>query len=339
MSVTLIMLTFTVFLLAAVVLTTGAISLHGSSQLIRRRVPDAPSDPAQYGLTYEEVAFPSRDGLTLRGWFIPASEARGTVVFCHGHAGSMDPDVQYTPAFHQRGYNVLMFDFRGHGRSEGQYVSMGYYERQDLLGAVDYLQSRGIDQVGVLGFSMGGAVAMATAPHSEAIRAVVSDGGFARLSDAISAGMRGRGLPAFLASLVGRFILWLMGLRLGCPLSEADPIRWVDKIAPRALFIIHGALDPYVAVEEARELYTAAGEPKEIWIVPEAGHRQADRRHPEEYRHRVLAFFDGSLGVCVVNVLESRTCSGSSRVTPNKLGSPIPRPREIPKSRKTENGG
>jgi dipeptidyl aminopeptidase/acylaminoacyl peptidase len=292
MSVTLIILTFMAFLLAAVFLTIGAISLHGASQIIRRRVPDAPGDPAQYGLAYEDVTFPSRDGLTLRGWFIPTPKAKGTIIFCHGHAGSMDPDVQYAPAFHERGYNVLMFDFRGHGRSEGQHVSMGYYERQDLLGAVDYLRSRGIDQVGVLGFSMGGAVAVATAPHTEAIRAVVSDGGFARLSGTIAAGVRGRGLPGFLASLVGYLIVWLMGLRLGCSLNGADPIRWVDKIAPRALLIIHGALDPYVAVKEARGLYMAAGEPKEIWIVPEAGHRQADRRHPEEYRHRVLAFFD-----------------------------------------------
>ena len=288
------------FLLAVIVLIIGAVSLHGSSQIIRRRVPDPPSDPAQYGLAYEEVTFPSRDGLTLRGWFIPAPEARGTVVFCHGHAGSMDPDVKYVPALHERGYNVLMFDFRGHGRSEGQHVSMGYYERQDLLGAVDYLRGRGIDRVGVLGFSMGGAVAMATAPHTEAIRAVVSDGGFARLSDAIAAGVReraassrsGQGLPGFLASLVGHLMIWLTGLRLGCPLSEADPIRWVDEMAPRALFIIQGALDPFVTVEEAGELYAAAGEPKEIWIVPKAGRRQADRRHPEEYRHRVLAFFD-----------------------------------------------
>jgi dipeptidyl aminopeptidase/acylaminoacyl peptidase len=280
------------FLLAAGVLVIGAISLYGASQISRRRLPDTPSDPAQYGLTYEEVTFPSRDELTLRGWFIPAAEARGTVVFCHGHAGSMDPDVQYAPAFHERGYNVLMFDFRGHGRSEGQYVSMGYYERQDLLGAVDYLRNRDIDRVGVLGFSMGGAVAMATAPHSEAIQAVVSDGGFARLSDTTAAGVREQGLPGFLASLTGHLILWLMGLRLGCSSGEADPIRWVDKIAPRALFIIHGALDRFVTVEEARELYASADQPKQIWIVPEAGHREADQRYPEEYRRRVLAFFD-----------------------------------------------
>lgn len=280
-----------IFLLTGILLM-GAVSLRGVNRLIRRRVPDAPSDPARYGLTYEEVTFPSRDGLTLRGWFIPAPEAKGTVIFCHGHAGSMDPDVKYVPAFHERGYNVLMFDFRGHGRSEGQYVSMGCYERQDLLGAVDYLRSRGIDRVGVLGFSMGGAVAMATAPHTEAIRAVVSDGGFARLSDVVTAGMRTRGLPGFLALLGGHLFVGLMGLRLGCSPREADPIRWVGKIAPRALFIIHGALDPFVTVAQARQLYAAAGEPKEIWIAPEAGHREVDRHYPEEYRRRVLAFFD-----------------------------------------------
>ncbi len=283
--------------------TVGAllgIGLHGANELVRRRIPDVHTDPASYGLSYENVEFAARDGIRLRGWFIPAKSAgaaRGTVIFCHGHAGSMDPDIQYVPWFHQAGYNVLMFDFRGHGRSDGQQVSMGALERLDLLGAVDYLRGRGIERVGVLGFSMGGVVAMSTAPHSEAIAAVVSDGGFARLERAVAAGARQRGVPAFLAPLFGRVVVWLAGLRLGVRLSEADPIRWVDKIAPRALFIIHGGRDPYVSVGEARQLYRRAGEPKDLWIVPEAHHRQVDVHRPQEYRHRVLGFFDRWLAV------------------------------------------
>lgn len=287
-----------------VFLTTGGvllgIGLHGADELIRRRTPDVRTDPVDYGLAYENVEFAARDGIRLRGWFIPAAAAeaaRGTVIFCHGHAGSMDPDVKYAPWFHQAGYNVLMFDFRGHGRSDGQRVSMGALERLDLLGAVDYLRGRGIERVGVLGFSMGGVVAMGAAAHSEAIVAVVSDGGFARLERAVAAGARQRGLPAFLAPLFGRVVVWLAGLRLGVRLSEADPIRWVDKIAPRALFIIHGGRDPYVSVEEARELYRRADEPKELWIVPEARHRQVDVCRPQEYRRRVLGFFDRWLAV------------------------------------------
>jgi fermentation-respiration switch protein FrsA (DUF1100 family) len=281
-----------IVVLAAVILIAGAAGLHGSQQIIKRRTPDVQTDPAEHGLSHEEVAFQSRDGLTLRGWFIPAEEPRGTIVFCHGHGGSMDPDIEYAPILHDNGYDVLMFDFRGHGRSEGQRVSMGYHERLDLLGAVDYLRSRGIDRVGVLGFSMGGAVAISTAPQSEAIRAVVSDGAFARLGNAITSGAKERDLPDWVAAWVSPLIICLASLRLGAWLPRADPIRWVDKIAPRALLIIHGGLDPYVSLAEIEELYAKAGEPKELWVVPEAGHRQVDRQRPDEYRARLLAFFD-----------------------------------------------
>jgi fermentation-respiration switch protein FrsA (DUF1100 family) len=204
----------------------------------------------------------------------------------------MDPDIEYAPTFHDNGYNVLMFDFRGHGGSEGQRVSMGYHERLDLLGAVDYLRSRGIDRVGVLGFSMGGAVAISAAPQSEAIRAVVSDGAFARLGSAIVSGARERGLPGWVAAWVSPLMICLASLRLGAWLPKADPIRWVDKIAPRALLIVHGGLDPYVSLAEVQELYAKAGEPKELWVVPEAGHRMVDKQRPDEYRAKLLAFFD-----------------------------------------------
>jgi alpha-beta hydrolase superfamily lysophospholipase len=204
----------------------------------------------------------------------------------------MDPDIEYAPALHDSGYNVVMFDFRGHSRSEGQQVSMGYHERLDLLGVVDYLQSRGIDRVGVLGFSMGGAVAISTAPQSDAIRAVISDGGFARLGSAIASGMRERGWPGWIAVWVSPLIIGLASLRLGVWLSRADPIRWVDNIAPRALLIIHGGLDPYISLAEVQELYAKAGEPKELWVVPEAGHRLVDEQRPDEYMAKLLAFFD-----------------------------------------------
>jgi alpha-beta hydrolase superfamily lysophospholipase len=278
--------------LVVVILIAGSVGWYGSQQIIKRRTPDVRTDPADYGLSYEEVAFQSRDGLTLRGWFIPAEKPGGTIIFCHGHIGSMDPDLEYAPAFHDGEYNVLMFDFRGHGRSEGQRVSMGYHERLDLLGAVDYLKGRGIDRVGVLGFSMGGAVAISTAPQSEAIRAVVSDGAFARLGSAIASGARERGLPGWVAAWASPLIICSASLRLGAWLPKADPVRWVDKIAPRALLIVHGGLDPYTSLAEVQELYAKAGEPKELWVVPEAGHRMVDKRRPDEYRARLLAFFD-----------------------------------------------
>lgn len=283
------------FLIVVVLLAIPAwLVWAGSSRLIARRAPDVQTSPADYGLAYEDVSFTSRDGLMLRGWFIPANPARGTIIFCHGHGGSMDPDVIYAPWFHDAGFNVLMFNFRAHGHSEGARVSMGYFERRDLLGAVDYLQRRGVAEVGVLGFSLGGAVAITTAAQCQAIRAVVSDGGFARLESALLGWGRERrkNVPHGLALPLARLVITVTGWRLGACLPAADPIRWVGQIAPRPLLFIHGDLDPYVPVADIEALYAAAGEPKELWRVPEAGHREVDRHRPAEYRERVIGFFE-----------------------------------------------
>jgi len=275
----------------------GIMGLRGMRMLTQRRTPDVPTSPTDHGLEYEDVAFPSQDGLTLRGWFIPAVPARGTVVFCHGHAGSMDPDLKYAPPFHARGYNVLMFDFRAHGRSDGEQVSMGSLEQLDLLGAIDFLCERGIERVGVVGFSMGARVAMSAAPQTEAIVAIVSDGGPATLLEAVSANTQERGLPRFLAGPVARLTLWLAGWAIGQSLAEADAVHWVSRIAPRALLLVHGGRDPYVPTAAVEALFAAAGEPKELWIVPEASHRSVDRHRPQEYLERVIGFFDRYLAM------------------------------------------
>lgn len=280
--------------LAGLVLTFLAAAVwFAGSQVLARRTHDAPTNPGELGLPYEPMTFASLDGLTLGGWFVPGAEPlRGTVVFCHGHAGSLDGDLKHVPTFHRNGYNVLQFDFRAHGRSEGQVVSMGHRERLDLLGAVDYLSERGIERVGVLGFSMGGSVAMSTAAECPAIVAIISDGGFARLGPALQAGLKERGLPDWLAKGLAPLILLSLNWRLGYVLSAADPLHWIDQISPRPLLLIHGELDPYVPLGEIKALYESAGNPKALWIVPGAGHRQADETCPEEYRARVQGFFD-----------------------------------------------
>ncbi len=287
-------LSFILALLVAFLIIAG---WRESQYIIQRRQPDKPDSPARYGLQFEEVEFKSRDGITLRGWFIPASEAKGTIIFCHGHAGSMDPDLKYVPWFNARGFNVLMFDFRGHGRSEGDRISMGYFERFDLLGAVDYLKNRGIDNIGVLGFSMGGAVAITTAAIEPSIKAVACDGAFADLLEVL---IRGIGVvnPALrpIGFIVGPLAILFASIRLGAWLPSADPIRWVAEISPRPLLLIHGGKDVFISTRRIMALYQAAGEPKELWLIPDAGHRNADELYPEEYQKRVVGFFEKWLG-------------------------------------------
>jgi len=274
-------------------LATAATVSYGVHRLIHPAGRSlAGGTPCDYDLPYERVSFPSLDGTMLRGWFVPATEARGTVIFCHGRFGSKAPDLVYVPRFREHGFNVLLFDFRAHGESDGTQCSLVYCERQDLLGALAYLQGRGIGDVGLMGFSMGAAVAIATAPLSRAVRAVIADSAFAELRTLLVTYLQQRSIPRPLASGLATLIIWAAGLRLRCHLPDADPLRWVSQIAPQPLLLIHGGRDRGIPVSDAHRLYEAAGEPKELWVVPKAEHRCADKVCPQEYMDRVLRFFE-----------------------------------------------
>jgi pimeloyl-ACP methyl ester carboxylesterase len=280
-------------LLSAPIVAAGALVAFGVRRLIARRPPDAPANPSDLGLTYEPVAFSAADGMPLRGWFLPAhGPARGALIFLHGQAGSMDGDIRYAPACVARGYHVLMFDFRAHGRSGGDWVSFGYYERLDVLAAIAFLRTRGIEQVGLWGFSMGGAVALVSAPLTPAVRAIVSDGGFARLETTVAGWLGEKGAPRPVRLTLARAIILAAGLRLGCWLPAADPIRWVSRVAPAGIFFMQGGSDPYVPLTDARRLFALAGEPKQIWVEPAAGHREIELHAPADYVPQALDFFD-----------------------------------------------
>jgi fermentation-respiration switch protein FrsA (DUF1100 family) len=232
----------------------------------------------------------------LRGWWIPAvGSADRAVIFLHGHGGSMDPDVQYVSALHAAGFNVLMFDFRAHGRSDGRMSTLGYLERQDVLGAVDLVRARGISRIGLLGFSMGGIVAMLAAPICPDVQAVISDGGPASLKTALTVWAWERGVPRPLGAVLAWLVLAVTSLRVGANQFRYEPVRWVGRIAPRPILFIHGERDPYIPPADFDALVAAANEPKEVWRVPEAGHRTVDQVYPEEYRQRVVAFFEQHL--------------------------------------------
>jgi fermentation-respiration switch protein FrsA (DUF1100 family) len=249
--------------------------------------------PEEYGLAFEPVTFPAADGVRLAGVWIPAPGSDRVVIILHGHGGSMDMDIQRAPHFHQAGFNVLLFDFRAHGRSEGRLATFGYLERQDVLGAVTYLQSRGMHRIGLLGFSYGGMASMLATPLCPEIRAVISDGGPARMRSALT----GRAMELNLPFTMGRFLGWLAlaftSLRLGVNLFRYEPIRWVSRIAPRPILFIHGEQDRYLF--DFSELFAAAGEPKEAWRLPGVDHTKASEIKPEEYYQRVIAFFERTL--------------------------------------------
>ena len=249
--------------------------------------------PDVYGLEYKIIEFKTTDKLTLRGVWIPASASDKAVVILHGHGGSNDFDLFRAPSLHGAGFNVLLFDFRAHGRSDGRRMTFGYEERRDVLGAIEFLHARGMQHIGLLGFSYGGIVSMVTTPDCAAVEAVISDGGPARMRTAIAARGVELGFPLWLTSPLAWLIISMASIRLGVNLFQYEPIRWVGKISSRPILFIHGDHDQYLP--DFDELYAAAKAPKELWQLPDAGHTTASQLYPEEHARRVIEFFTHNL--------------------------------------------
>jgi fermentation-respiration switch protein FrsA (DUF1100 family) len=247
----------------------------------------AATTPSNLGMDYENVVFNSSDGLRLNGWMLPNNESGFLVIVSHGHGSNMGDVLEVAEMLHDGGYSIFMFDFRAHGESEGDIATLGWLETNDLRGAIEYVKEAvNPDKIGVLGFSMGGAVAITTAGQMNDIKAVVADSAFADRSRLISMAV-GNVLPQPFGYLTV-FFARVQGMNS----YENNPVSYAEKISPNALLIIQGDRDHLVEVEDAKLLYDNAKEPKELWLVPDTPHVNAFYTEREEYEKRVLGFFD-----------------------------------------------
>jgi pimeloyl-ACP methyl ester carboxylesterase len=137
--------------------------------------------PADYSIKFEPVSFQTQDNITLKGWFIPSKKPHAkTIILLHGYPADKG-DILPSRLFLHDNYNLLFFDFRYLGESGGHYSTAGKDEVLDLLAALNYLETRGIHEAGVWGFSLGGAVALMAAAQSPKIKALVIESAYARL--------------------------------------------------------------------------------------------------------------------------------------------------------------
>jgi pimeloyl-ACP methyl ester carboxylesterase len=284
-------------LVVLLVLIFVGISAYLGYSLTRLERMQVTGDPADNALAYEDVSFPSLyKDLTLYGWFLPSENNDRVIIMVHGNGGNRnDPDsgaLDIAGELVGHGYNVLMFDLHGCGESEGNTVSGGYYEKDDLKGAVAYVQERGYEKIGVLGFSLGAVSALLAAGEDTEIDAVVADSSFADLNDIMEPefAKRTKAPKIFL-----RLILFMIKIMYGVDFAAIRPVEIVAKIAPRPILFIHGDADDMIPVDHARHLLEASQNPNNsIWIVP-GGHTSAYCDYPVEFINRVTSFFDAAL--------------------------------------------
>ena len=245
--------------------------------------------PKDLGLDYEEVSFVSEDKVTLRGWFIrhkQSLEAR-TIIALHGYPadkGNILPAI----AFLTEKYNLLLFDFRYLGASDGHYSTVGAEETRDLRSAIEFLKSRGIKEVGVWGFSMGAAVALMVAPQQIEVKAIVSDSSYARLDLMAPVLFRLPFLKYPLASLMG---LWAK-LFLGVDLEKVSPMESAKSLNIPVL-IIHSKGDLLIPFRHASLLQESLRNngKAEFWFHENFFHGQL----APDYQRRVADFFAATL--------------------------------------------
>lgn len=251
-------------------------------------------NPRDYDLDYEEVRLRTADGLTLAAWYVP-SENRAALVLIHGIGTNRADLLPLTRDLAQRGFGVLLFDLRAHGQSEGDISTLGVLEVLDVRSAVDYLLGRpDVDpgRLGVYGNSLGAAIAIMAAAEIAELRSVVADSGFASVEwivrNQFNSLVR---LPAWTAPLVLIFGSWQSGVDP----SQIAPVDRIRRISPRPIMLIHGERDTTFAVQNTHLLSEAAGEPKEVWIVPRVDHAAAYGADPSRYVERVGGFFERAL--------------------------------------------
>lgn len=253
--------------------------------------------PSRFGVTFEDAQFDASDGVKIKGWFIKGN-GKGrvpTVIICHGLGANRSDFTELAAGLSRNGYNTLLFDFRGHGESERKASSFGYLEQRDLLGAIRYIKERkdvDAEEIAVYGFSMGGAVAVLTAAETSDIKGVIADSSFTTLREQGERLFKGSLLPS---SIFLRPITWMYELSFRLDAGKVAPIDRIHDISPRGVMIIGGGEDEQMPSSDAMRLFAAAGEPKELWLIPGAVHGGTVYMAGDEYRKRVLRFLDTHL--------------------------------------------
>ncbi len=257
-------------------------------------------DLADFGVRSQNIEFETlekpgdADGekLTLNGWFIPGkSKESPTFVVLHGQNDNRIGSLKYSGMLARAGYNVLAYDHRYHGLSEGDFCTYGYYESHDVSSAIDYLKKRGdcnIDQLGVLGESMGAAVAIMAAANDDRIKLLIEDSSYPSLPIVVSDYAKALyGLPRF--PIVDSALL-LAGIRAGFSAGEVTPILAIKDVTVPTL-ILHCDGDLNIKPEYSTEMYEASGaEDKEIYFFSGCTHTMGYEDYTDMYEALVLSF-------------------------------------------------
>ena len=242
--------------------------------------------PVPGGWNAQSVEIGSQEGL-VRGWYADGKPGRGAVLLLHGVRADRRAMVPRARALHERGYAVLLIDLYAHGESDGDMIGVGPKEAAGIRSALDWMRDRlPSERLGVIGASLGGA-GLLLAHQGRPPDAVVLEAVFTSIETAVDNRVRERVGP--LAAAVSPLLLGQMPMRLGVAPDQVRPVDHMAQLAAPVL-VAGGAEDRYTTQAETEHMFAVAAEPKQLWVVPGAGHVDLYRFAPQAYEAQVFGF-------------------------------------------------
>jgi hypothetical protein len=273
-----------------VVLPVGGSFLITNSRFPYRE--KGPQRPEDVGLPVEDVEFKTGDGITLRGWWTAGEEHSPVIIFLHGLNRSRLELLERAGEAHKRGYGVLMFDFRNHGKSDPAYTTIGILEVRDVKAASAFVNMKAPGHAQLLwGVSMGAATALLAVRDFGGFAGVVSDSAFPSFRETIEHHVKLLfHIPSF---PVANMIVWITGMRASIDPDSGDVEQAVRAFGNVPVLFIAGGKDRRMPPGVAKRLYDANQSPKKkLFVVDGAGHGEAFNTDRERYLEAVFGFMD-----------------------------------------------
>ena len=253
------------------------------------------TDPGFYGIRYEDFNFSTFDNFLLKGWLLKTENPKATIIFLHGIADSRYSHLEFLSKFVKYGYNVLMYDARAHGESGGYFCTYGFYEKRDILSAIQNLDiKQKIDEksiIGLMGVSLGGAVVLQSLNLDKRIKFCITEAAFSDFRSTMD-DYRSRGI--FALTKIFSNILDKRIEKIGkFKINDIMPKDQLREFSGKVL-LVHGENDKKINIKYHTELIENARNYESL-IIKKADHNDIRIIGGEDYTTKLLRFADNTI--------------------------------------------
>ncbi len=270
-------------MIRSLLISSLLVGLSGCSSLFYYPAKQQFYDPAKISLKYQDVSFESSDGKKLHAWYFPAvGPSKGSFLFFHGNAENLTSHfvgLHWLPA---AGYSFFIFDYPGYGKSEGDATQQSTVDAgKEALRwlAKQKREQKEKDPIYIYGQSLGGNIAMRVALEMKTeipFRAVIVDGSFLSYRSVAR------------SVLAKNWFTWIFQPIAYLVMSNRYAPEHLEELSPIPLFVLHGQKDPVVPLEQGQQIFSAAKEPKQMWILPQGHHGDSFFTENGIYRQKLL---------------------------------------------------